>query len=896
MSSPINRLSKVHRAWCRREILIAVMAGCTAVGSLKAANLQVEASEMQLQVFAEAPLIGRPLAIATDALGRALLLEQQIDASKGPQLVLLQDEDNDGKADRKDLLCSTLQGARSLALGQEDWIYVMKGDELVRLRDADGNGEAETVEQGLVKLEGVQADDGWGLSGIASAGQGWLVFGLNGGRTEGVKLRGIDGWVEDAGTDGSVWRVRADGRGLRRLAGGLARVGGIAAVSVDQVYVSDQDEGRLRPARLVQVVQDGFYGFRKAYAGIRNHPFFGWNGERLGMLPPLSEVGDEPGGMLVYGTNAPTQEAWMGLKEEWQGSVLVACAGEHRVEALLPQSITGRALPAMRRRHLLQGGRDFRPVSLAVGSNGALWVVDQMAGSEAGRVWMVRRSQPGPRPSAMPKDEPLKTLRETISEGPAPASETMVEWLSQDDPVVFHLAVRRLARDGRLARELASGPFQPHPQVRAGVLMAGRLGSENEGVSLDRVAREIDHCLLAALMDASPQVALPALQWVAEARQQRFQSLLDSVLRGEEASLDVLIAAAIAKEETRDGGGPVAEAEPLARLLEDRLRDRELKLEVRLKLLQARNHVSRGEPDMETIRSLLSEFLQPVEGDPEEQKTIAISREPGQVWLTHFVGRLSHPEKVALLREVVFNTALPSSVRAAALSHYPAVDADVTTLIELAENASGGLRSAALSALAGLRLTLEQQQTLQEMLNEPMGMVAQRVLGRPHHPPGRPQAADPAAWARYLRSLPGAPDAGHGRDVFLSARKGNCATCHLSEGLGRLGGVPINSERTANIPSVLAALLRPSATLSPQAKLYKVSTVQGQERLLCLIERGTATSSYLDGKGEVVELRAADLDRREPIPASIMPEGLLKGLTDEEVRDLLAYLMLPNRQ
>ena len=44
------------------------------------------------------------------------------------------------------------------------------------------------------------------------------------------------------------------------------------------------------------------------------------------------------------------------------------------------------------------------------------------------------------------------------------------------------------------------------------------------------------------------------------------------------------------------------------------------------------------------------------------------------------------------------------------------------------------------------------------------------------------------------------------------------------------------------------------------------------------------------GDGKELTLARDEIDAIKPSPTSIMPEGLLKGLSDQQVRDLFAYL------
>ncbi len=56
-----------------------------------------------------------------------------------------------------------------------------------------------------------------------------------------------------------------------------------------------------------------------------------------------------------------------------------------------------------------------------------------------------------------------------------------------------------------------------------------------------------------------------------------------------------------------------------------------------------------------------------------------------------------------------------------------------------------------------------------------------------------------------------------------------------------------------------------------------------------LSERG-GSHRYIDLAGHLVDVKIEDLVRRDRLPVSIMPEGLVMRLTDAEVRDLVVFL------
>lgn len=141
-----------------------------------------------------------------------------------------------------------------------------------------------------------------------------------------------------------------------------------------------------------------------------------------------------------------------------------------------------------------------------------------------------------------------------------------------------------------------------------------------------------------------------------------------------------------------------------------------------------------------------------------------------------------------------------------------------------------------------------------------------------------------------LASTNGKPDFERGRNLFFSAE---CGKCHRMSGLG--GGV---GPDLTSIPSkfdqryVAEAIVHPSKDISDQ---YGSTNV--------LVDDGTIVTGIVVEKGDVIEvypIKATDkpvilsrdeIEFMEPSKVSQMPEGLLDRLNQQEVRDLMAYLM-----
>lgn len=154
----------------------------------------------------------------------------------------------------------------------------------------------------------------------------------------------------------------------------------------------------------------------------------------------------------------------------------------------------------------------------------------------------------------------------------------------------------------------------------------------------------------------------------------------------------------------------------------------------------------------------------------------------------------------------------------------------------------------------------------------------------------RPTSKEKSALAaRYKALLTPArlrgADPSRGRVVFRVA----CASCHKLFGAGGDVGPELTGSDRANLDYVLENVLDPSATVGRDYRLTTVATADG--RVLSGIvrsqnERGLVVQTV----NERLTVDRDDVEALKPSDASMMPEGLFEKLTDEEVRDLVAYL------
>ena len=129
-----------------------------------------------------------------------------------------------------------------------------------------------------------------------------------------------------------------------------------------------------------------------------------------------------------------------------------------------------------------------------------------------------------------------------------------------------------------------------------------------------------------------------------------------------------------------------------------------------------------------------------------------------------------------------------------------------------------------------------------------------------------------------------------GRALFLG--KAACFTCHTLRGDGHAVGPNLDNLIHRDYASVLSDIVNPSAAINPDAIGYTVTLKDGRTVAGTRV-RDTADELHLAQPGGLVSaLKKADITSSAPLPVSLMPPGLDKVLTPDELRDLLTYLLL----
>ena len=148
--------------------------------------------------------------------------------------------------------------------------------------------------------------------------------------------------------------------------------------------------------------------------------------------------------------------------------------------------------------------------------------------------------------------------------------------------------------------------------------------------------------------------------------------------------------------------------------------------------------------------------------------------------------------------------------------------------------------------------------------------------------------------ARYTKLLTASPtrglDVSHGRAVFAKT----CQQCHTLFGAGNKIGPDLTGSNRANLEYLLSNILDPSAVMAKEYLPSLVRTVDGRQ-LTAIVKSEDANAITLQTEKELLVLPKDEIDERKLSDKSMMPDDLLKPLSDDDVRDLAAYLANPRQ-
>jgi putative membrane-bound dehydrogenase-like protein len=143
-------------------------------------------------------------------------------------------------------------------------------------------------------------------------------------------------------------------------------------------------------------------------------------------------------------------------------------------------------------------------------------------------------------------------------------------------------------------------------------------------------------------------------------------------------------------------------------------------------------------------------------------------------------------------------------------------------------------------------------------------------------------------WASKLKRPPQTPDLAHGRAVYQKA----CAQCHTLFGVGGKVGPDITGANRSSLDYLLENVFDPSAVIPKEYAMSLIRTKRG--RLISgIVKEETPRALTVVTPEETLTVATKEIENRELSTVSMMPEDVLKGLSEMEIHALFAYLQSP---
>lgn len=126
----------------------------------------------------------------------------------------------------------------------------------------------------------------------------------------------------------------------------------------------------------------------------------------------------------------------------------------------------------------------------------------------------------------------------------------------------------------------------------------------------------------------------------------------------------------------------------------------------------------------------------------------------------------------------------------------------------------------------------------------------------------------------------------NGKPVFMQ----NCGRCHLLLEEGGRIGPDLTPFARDNLERMMISIINPSLEIREGFENYVVQTTDGRVLNGFLADRDTQVVILRGVDGQNIVLKKDDIEEMQVVPQSVMPEGVLKALTEQQLRDLFAYI------
>jgi putative heme-binding domain-containing protein len=232
---------------------------------------------------------------------------------------------------------------------------------------------------------------------------------------------------------------------------------------------------------------------------------------------------------------------------------------------------------------------------------------------------------------------------------------------------------------------------------------------------------------------------------------------------------------------------------------------------------------------------------------------------------------------------------------AAILEIYNTLDAGqrrdaLNTLVSRAEFAQPLLAAIAGGKVSSKDLTADVVRQLRNLKEPALQQQVAKIYGTVREASADKQAEIERYRNIYRRggSQPG--NAYSGRVVFDKV----CAQCHVLFDVGGKVGPDITGANRGDLAYLLETIIDPNAVIPNDYRSTEIETKDGRV-LTGIVKVMGDKSIMLQTANELVTIPRDEIEAMQQSQLSMMPEGLLEPLTENEVRDLLYYLSRPGQ-
>jgi len=403
---------------------------------LKMADPETEGLEtaagLETKTFATAPMTMNLTNMDIDAKGRVWVTEainyrlmhnpENKGRPEGDRILILEDVDGDGKADKQKVFYQGKDVDAALGIAvMGNKVIVSASPNVFVFTDTDGDDKADKKELLFTGIGGIQHDHGMHTFTFGPDGKLYFNFGNEG---QQIKDKNGKAIVDQAGNvvanngkpyrQGMVFRCNPDGSEFEVLAHNFRNNYEVAVDSYGTLWQSDNDDDGNRGVRINYVLPYGNYGYQdeKTGAGWSAYrtgqeteiPLRHWHLNDPGVVPNLLQTGaGSPTGMLIYEGKL--------LPAVFQNQMIHADAGPNVVRSY-PVTPDGAGYKA-EIVNLVTGVKDqwFRPADVTVAPDGSLFIADWydpgVGGHQQGEIQKGRvfRVAPPNTPYMVPKME-----------------------------------------------------------------------------------------------------------------------------------------------------------------------------------------------------------------------------------------------------------------------------------------------------------------------------------------------------------------------------------------------------------------------------------------------------------------------------------------------------------